>query len=420
MIGGRLLKTSSRFALVAAAGIFMSGYALSSAQAGGLGGDCCADLEERVAELEATTARKNNRKVSVKLYGFVTRSLMYWTDDDGAGNTRSDIYNVDIAMSGISRWGIKGGARISSNVSVGYKFEWQINDTYLHATTPTNDDAADPGVLTLRHNVVHIKSKTLGTLGIGHSHTASDGISQIDLSGTTFFARSNVNATLMSGAGVARGLFNNLDGAGRADRVRYDSPKMAGFVLSASFGESDYWDVALRFANKIGDFKVAAGIAYLDSKDDNGGTGDSGRCGPGNGVGTGSRPFGEQCIMGSGGILHTPTGLNINFAAGESTVDNGPGFADSVYDFWYVKGGVLQNFFGVGKTGIYGEYWESTQDAFGFNVADGTMWGLGIVQNFDSAVFQIFLSHRNFQEDVILDATGDETTTTLLGFNIRF
>ncbi len=29
-----------------------------------LGGDCCADLEERIAELEATTARKGNRKVS--------------------------------------------------------------------------------------------------------------------------------------------------------------------------------------------------------------------------------------------------------------------------------------------------------------------------------------------------------------------
>ena len=35
-----------------------------SAQAADQGGDCCADLEERVAELEATTARKGNRKVS--------------------------------------------------------------------------------------------------------------------------------------------------------------------------------------------------------------------------------------------------------------------------------------------------------------------------------------------------------------------
>ena len=32
-----------------------------------LGGDCCADLEERIAELEATTARKGNRKVKLEV-----------------------------------------------------------------------------------------------------------------------------------------------------------------------------------------------------------------------------------------------------------------------------------------------------------------------------------------------------------------
>lgn len=36
-----------------------------------LGGNCCADLEERIAELEATTARKGNRKVSLTSHGWV-------------------------------------------------------------------------------------------------------------------------------------------------------------------------------------------------------------------------------------------------------------------------------------------------------------------------------------------------------------
>ena len=80
MIGG-LMKTTSRFAVAAAAGLFMGGMALTPAQAADLGGDCCADLEERVAELEATTVRKGNRKVSVKLSGQVNRSLLIW---DGA------------------------------------------------------------------------------------------------------------------------------------------------------------------------------------------------------------------------------------------------------------------------------------------------------------------------------------------------
>ncbi|MFO7297388.1 MAG: porin, partial [Pseudomonadota bacterium] len=61
MIGG-LFKSASRVALIAAAGVLAGGVA---AQAADLGGNCCADLEERVAELEATAARKGNRKVSL-------------------------------------------------------------------------------------------------------------------------------------------------------------------------------------------------------------------------------------------------------------------------------------------------------------------------------------------------------------------
>ena len=66
MIGG-LLSNASRLALIAAAGLFAGGVAMPSAKAADLGGDCCADLEERVAELEATTARKGNRKMSLTI-----------------------------------------------------------------------------------------------------------------------------------------------------------------------------------------------------------------------------------------------------------------------------------------------------------------------------------------------------------------
>ncbi len=55
MVGG-LLKSTSTLALLAAAGILVGGIAApSAARAADLGGDCCADLEERVANLEATT-----------------------------------------------------------------------------------------------------------------------------------------------------------------------------------------------------------------------------------------------------------------------------------------------------------------------------------------------------------------------------
>lgn len=52
-----------QLALLAALGLFAG----SPASAADLGGDCCADLEERIAELEATTVRKGNRKVKLEI-----------------------------------------------------------------------------------------------------------------------------------------------------------------------------------------------------------------------------------------------------------------------------------------------------------------------------------------------------------------
>ena len=49
----------------------------SGEAAADLGGNCCADLEERIAELEATTARKGNRKVSLTIYGWVAQQVMW-------------------------------------------------------------------------------------------------------------------------------------------------------------------------------------------------------------------------------------------------------------------------------------------------------------------------------------------------------
>ncbi len=54
----------------------MGGLTTGSASAADLGGNCCADLEERIAELEATTARKGNRKVSLTVSGWVAEQAM--------------------------------------------------------------------------------------------------------------------------------------------------------------------------------------------------------------------------------------------------------------------------------------------------------------------------------------------------------
>ena len=84
---GEGITMISRFALVAAAGMLLG--AAMPAKAADLGGGCCGDLEERVAELEATVARKGNRVVSLQVYGDVTMGLLVF-DNAPPGWAKSD------------------------------------------------------------------------------------------------------------------------------------------------------------------------------------------------------------------------------------------------------------------------------------------------------------------------------------------
>src|SRR5882757_3226901 len=93
MIGG-LLSNTSRLALIAATGLFVGGLAMPSAKAADLGGDCCADLEERVAELEATSARKGNRKMGLTISGQVNRAIV-WFNDGKSSNTYYGLDNIN-------------------------------------------------------------------------------------------------------------------------------------------------------------------------------------------------------------------------------------------------------------------------------------------------------------------------------------
>jgi len=116
MFGGYMSSVSCR-ALIVTAGVAMLG---TSAVAADLGGNCCADLEERVAELEATTARKGNRKVSLQIYGQVSETVMWW--NDGAESNTYVLENNAIK----NTLGFQGNAKINSDWSAGFKLELQI------------------------------------------------------------------------------------------------------------------------------------------------------------------------------------------------------------------------------------------------------------------------------------------------------
>ena len=80
-----LMKNTSITAIAVATGMLLS---MGAAFAADLGGNCCADLEERIAELEATTARKGTRKTSLEIWGSINKMVVAW--DDGINHNSAD------------------------------------------------------------------------------------------------------------------------------------------------------------------------------------------------------------------------------------------------------------------------------------------------------------------------------------------
>ena len=498
MFGG-LTKTSSRIAIAAALGMVVGGYALSHSPAnagGGLGGDCCADLEERVAELEATTVRKGNKKVSVTLSGWVVKSLNWW-DDGGHGNFAVGDKDYDLG----TRFAITGSATIAPGWSGGYNITVTTGGTAFGIRSNDRDEfqgvngdlyGSSYGHINTLYSYGYIKSDTYGTLNWGHLSPASDNPAVLaDASGTViesnfvFFEGGGFN--LRNQGANAGGSWNSFalcnsavapgaDCFGAAQpAVRYDSPTWGGFRFETSYGTADvvpaildndaskgfqlngalqdhptttkstFWDAAAFYNQDWGSFKVSAAYAFtwLESNPLNGG---------------------EEHIHQVGGtIMHSPSGIGI-YGMGEwEMVDKAnnsrcPGFTavganandpvtvdangnpllvsstvsgclvgGSLPDtkMWGVKPFVQTNWSPLGKTIFYGEY-AQYEDFFGLALAQGIAggftncgsgdctingseldrYGVGVVQEIDSAAMHLWLRWQHQELDVSLVDNG--------------
>lgn len=414
--GGRIqsswyLGVSMSFRLGGAAALLLSTALVSTnAFAADLGGDCCADLEERVAELEATTARKGNRKVSLQIYGQVNTAVMFW--DNGR---ESNAYVVDNDISS-TRFGFKGKAKIDSDWSAGFKIEIETELATSSGVTENNDDpAANIG---LRKAEWYLKSKTYGKLSVGQGDSATSGITEVDVSGTNVIAMfddlkfgNDITVADQNGANATRlDSFTN-DGNhefNRINRVRYDTPEFAGFIVSAAWGEDDVWDVALRYAGEIGQFKVAAGIGYGQSTDDLDGGSNDNDCSD---AAAPSRGCTIDNASGSASIIHTPTGLFVTggyaYRDFDDVNDVGVGGSDYTDNHWFVRGGVSQKWISLGKTAFYAEYQDYERKGAGTGGAAGNIdrveeaeiIGGGVVQKIDAAAMELYLGYRHVTVD---------------------
>lgn len=393
MIGGTM---SSKFSIAAlVAGGFLMSTAMT-ANAADLGGDCCADLEERVAVLEATTARKGNRKVSLTIYGQVNQALMFW--DNGVDE---DTYIVDNDSSA-SRIGFKGKAKINHDWSAGYRIEIGVYTAESDRLDEIDDDGRD-SLLDIRRSEMFIKSKTFGKLTWGRTNSALDTTTKADWSGTHVVARNGglryvedfSIISAVDGLSVGRDWGNIFDGDTELDRddvIRYETPTFAGFKVSASWGEDDQWGVAAFFKGEFGDIKLDARIGYGEDQE-------------------GSGADADERINGSASVLHTPTGIFVTGSYGELEKDNG-----DEDDYFQIKAGIKQKWNALGSTAIYGEYIEAETDDTG----EGEIWGAGIVQKIDAAKMEVYAGYRHYEADLHSGEATEDFQTLVVGSRIKF
>lgn len=312
--------------------VLIGSFANGPVKAADLGGDCCADLEERVAELEATAVRKGNKKVSVTLYGQTNKAVLFW--DDGA---ETNTYVVDNNYES-SRFGFKGNAKTGiGDWKAGYRLEvepTQANSARLDQIDDNNAD--DPnGNLFVRHSYMYLQSAKYGEVRLGltstpvYNITKDTNVSELedDMHGDNrmmqnFFLRpkgydnaEGLSTVRWSNISHCYSSSNAFVCSTRRNGAAYWSPEFAGFSASVGWFEDDDWGAALRYKKEWGsNWEVGAGFGYEDIRDERLQNG-------GGGVASGGNPpfpsphnvtYFQRNIQeygGSGSIKHKPSGL---------------------------------------------------------------------------------------------------------------
>jgi Gram-negative porin len=371
-----------------------------------------ADLEGRIAELEATTARSANRRLQVSLYGQVNRALLFW-DDGFDGGT----FIVDNHTSS-SRFGFTGQAVVKPGWTAGFRLEFEAAFPSSHEVFngPGDSDGLVEGsfasALRIRQSYWDIASHDHGRVAVGYQSPATDDITIINLGSQMNDAAVHYNSAFRVRLDLAKPFIttdltwgeiaHNVDSL-RGYFLRYDTPILAGFLLSTAFND-DVWDVALRYQNGADRFRFAAGFGYMKDAREFGDAMPR------------QRPF--EDLKGSASLIHNPTGLYVSVAGGwRNAAVEVPAAGDQAR-FHYAQLGISKQWFAAGKTAVYvdhGVYRNfNTGEILSINpqtkdeVQWGTLvdtqvrrWGFGLEQAVDAANMLLYAQAHLYDPSIV-------------------
>lgn len=437
----------------------------TGAAAGYLPADCCANLKQRVAELEATTARKGNTKLEMTLAGTVSHAALTW--DDGQN---TDTYIVDNDNDGTS-FELAGEVESigGSNWSAGYLIEVGVLTAQSSEVNQIDDDAPT-NTLEINESHMWVRNKHLGQVSWGEIGGSSDvdDATEMDLSetrvvafsgvedvgGNFFLRRSDIKGVEGLTSVVWSDLIDHLPGID-GSLFRYDTPIIRGVGGWAEYGQGDQWEIVLAYGDPatlqeaeegeelgvatpqggiIDGFQIAAAITYHEMNQ-----GGFFGFGDGNVFDAGGDLPDNRNVAGSVSVLHEATGLNLTVAGGVRMYTDAVALNDETLrapqdaSFYYIKPGLLVNIFSAGHTAFYAEHGK-WHDFLGRNAdtemvaglaglfdeeevcasgqaclvssSEATVWGFGVVQKIDSAEMEVFLGFRLYEAEVGLIGNG--------------
>jgi hypothetical protein len=420
-----IMKNSTAAAVALAASL---GFGASMANAADANGGCCADLEERVAELEATTARKGNRVVSLNISGQVSKALLIW--DDGVD---SDAYVVDNAIN-TSRIAFDGKAAMAPGLTAGFLMQIDLRDSISSIVSQTNDEGPASEIV-IRTSNLYIESEKLGRVSIGQNYSFNDAVSVPFQVANTYNTDGGPYAdgfSVKSSEGLSAFSWGQLIGNGprRDDYLRYDSPLFGGFGFMALVGDDDIWEIGAKYFTKTDRFQLNTAIDYYDY--------DASALPAAGGLAK------FQEVKGIVSVKDLPSGLFLTVWAAQRDYERG-GLDDtghSIQAFF----GIEKNFTSYGNTTVYGGYGRFEDMAStglsassldlgvgGANAGDVVTGSeidrltFGVVQSFDTAGLDIYGIVEHYSADVTVSdgaasekAELEDFTSVIIGSRIKF
>lgn len=356
----------------------------------GIGAMMCAP-----AALQAGSI-KNGSAVDLTVGGQINRAMMFV--DDGKDTTYRHVDNENAS----TRFFLHGEGKINAEWTAGAHMEMLLRSNpslSVSATSETSTNSIEEEKME-----VFFSSTRFGTVWLGQGSTASDTTAEVDLSGTGVAGYSSIadiagNYAFVTGSTGTRSsdtiasVSDNMDGLGKTDRIRYDTPDFNGFKASVSNAPEGNVDAAIYYSGKIGSTEISAAASWYNA--------------------SGSANSFEDGFTGSASALMA-NGLNLTVAGGIKQAE-ASGRDDA--SFLYGKVGYKAKLNALGSTNFavdFGHYADVGQNGDELQTI-----GLQVVQEISGTGSSIYGAFRNYS----LERTStnyDDIQAGLVGAYVAF